>query len=219
MKLIFFVMSMALFVSTKAQSDLPLQYTDNGDSSKPMILYISGDGGLNSFTNSLINSLNQEGYAILALNAKSYFWHKKEPAEFATAITQAVSSYLRIKKKNSFVVLGYSFGADVAPFLATRLPSSLASKCKSILLLSPSGHTDFEIKIVDMLGWGSKKENNVVKELNKVALPTTLFFGQDEKDFPVNDVTIHKQVVVMSGGHHYGNDINDLASEISHKIR
>ncbi|MGZ3845853.1 MAG: AcvB/VirJ family lysyl-phosphatidylglycerol hydrolase [Flavisolibacter sp.] len=219
MKLISLVITMAFFLGAQAQSDLPLQYTDNGDTSKPLILYISGDGGMNSFTTSLINSLNQKGYAVLALDAKSYFWHKKEPAEFATAMTQAVSSYLRNKKKNSFVVLGYSFGADVAPFLATRLPSYLATKCKGVLLLSPSGHTDFEIKIVDMLGWGSKKENNVVTELNKVALPATLFFGQDEKEFPVNDVTIRKQVVVMSGGHHYGNDTTDLANEISHKIR
>lgn len=219
MKLISLMMLMLLGFDLKAQSDLPLQYTDNADTSKPMILYISGDGGMNSFTTSLINSLNQKGYAVLALDAKSYFWHKKEPAEFANAMTQAVSSYMRNKKKNSFVVLGYSFGADVAPFLATRLPSSLASKCKGVLMLSPSGHTDFEIKIMDMLGWGSKKENNVITELNKVALPATLFFGQDEKDFPVNDVTIRKQVVVMNGGHHYDNDTSDLANEISHKIK
>ena len=219
MKLISFMILMVLGLGAQAQGDLPLQYTDNADTGKPMILYISGDGGMNSFTTSLIQSLNQKGYAVLALDAKSYFWHKKEPAEFATAMTQAVSSYMHNKKKNSFVVLGYSFGADVAPFLATRLPSSLASKCKGVLMLSPSGHTDFEIKIMDMLGWGSKKENNVITELNKVVLPATLFFGQDEKDFPVNDVTIRKQVVVMSGGHHYDNDTADLANEISHKIK
>ena len=219
MKLISFFVMMLFGLGVQAQTDLPLQYTDNADTSKPMILYISGDGGMNSFTTSLIQSLNQKGYAVLALDAKSYFWHKKEPAEFATAMTQAVSNYMHNKKKNSFVVLGYSFGADVAPFLATRLPSSLASKCKGVLMLSPSGHTDFEIKIMDMLGWGSKKENNVVTELNKVILPATLFFGEEEKDFPVNDVKIHKQVVVMSGGHHYGNDTTDLANEISHKIR
>ena len=123
MKLISLMMLMLLGLGVKAQSDLPLQYTDNSDTTKPMILYISGDGGMNSFTTSLINSLNQKGYAVLALDAKSYFWHKKEPAEFATAMTQAVSSYMRNKKKNSFVVLGYSFGADVAPFLPRRWPS------------------------------------------------------------------------------------------------
>ena len=219
MKLIFSAIVMFSVLFVRAQNDLPLQYTDNTDTTKPLIVYISGDGGMNSFTNSLIKSLNQKGYAILALNAKTYFWKKKDPQEFATAMSQAISSYLKNKKKNNFIILGYSFGADVSPFLSTRLPSSLHSKCKDLVLLSPSTNTGFEIKVVDMLGWGGSKGKNVVNELNKVTTPVVLFFGSDEKNFPTNEITIKKQVVVMEGGHHYDNDVNDLASRILDKIK
>ena len=209
-----------LFVSiAHAQNDLPLQYTDNSDTTKPLIVYISGDGGMNSFTNSLITSLNKKGYAVLALDAKKYFWQKKEPQQFAADMSQAITAYLKSKKRKSFIVLGYSFGADVAPFLATRLTASLYSKCKNIILLSPSTHTDFEIKILDMLGFGGSKDKNVVNELNKVRTPVILFFGSDEKSFPVTEVTIKKQVIVMEGGHHYDNDVEDLAGKIVGKIR
>lgn len=219
MKFIFSTIIMFLVVAVNAQNDLPLQYTDNTDTTKPLIVYISGDGGMNSFTNSLIKSLNKKGYAVLALDAKDYFWHKKEPQEFAGTMNQAIGTYLKSKKRNSFIVLGYSFGADVTPFLTTRFPSPLSAKCKEIILLSPSTNTNFEIKVLDMLGWGSSKGKNVVNELNKVSTHVILFFGSDEKNFPVNEITTKKEVVIMEGGHHYDNDVDDVASKIVSKIR
>lgn len=218
MKLIFCLVMFSSFFAANAQ-DLPLQYTDNSDTIKPLIVYISGDGGMNNFTNSLIRSLNKKGYAVLALDAKDYFWHKKEPQQFAKAMNQAIATYLKNKKRNSFIVLGYSFGADVTPFLITRFPSSLTIKCKDVVLLSPSANTDFEIKVLDMLGWGKSKGKNVVNELNKVTAPVILFFGKDENNFPINEVSIKKQVVVMEGGHHYDNNADDLAGNIAGKIK
>jgi type IV secretory pathway VirJ component len=116
-------------------------------------------------------------------------------------------------------VLGYSFGADVTPFLITRLPATLYGKCKNVVLLSPSPNTNFEIKVLDMLGWGSSKGKNVVNELNKVSLPVILFFGKDEDDFPVNEITAKKQVVVMEGGHHYDNNVEALANKLVSKFK
>jgi type IV secretory pathway VirJ component len=219
MKLILSTVVMFFLFTGHGQNSLPLQYTGNSDTSKPLVVYLSGDGGMNSFTTSLVQSLNKKGYAILALDSKNYFWKKKDPLEFASAMSQSISKYLKSEKRSSFVVLGYSFGADVSPFLITRLPQNLHPKCKDLVLLSVSAHTDFEVKIMDMLGWGNKKEENVIAELNNVSLPVTLFFGKDETDFPANKLTIDKQVVVMEGGHHYDNDTDDLANRIISKIR
>jgi len=202
-----------------SQNSLPLQYTGHSNTTKPLIVYLSGDGGMNSFTTSLIQSLNKKGYAILALDSKSYFWKKKDPQEFASAMSQSISNYLKAEKRSSFVLLGYSFGADVSPFLVTRLPQTLHPKCKGLVLLSVSAHTEFEVKVLDMLGWGSKKDENVIAELNKVSLPVTMFFGKDETDFPANKVTIRKQVIIMEGGHHYDNDTDDLSNRIITKIK
>jgi len=218
MKAIFYSITILFFFTGDAQ-DLPLKYTDSNDTTKPLIVYISGDGGMNRFTNSLLTSLNKKGYALLALDAKDYFWHKKEPQQFATAMNQVISAYMKNKRRNSLVLLGYSFGADVSPFLATRLSSALYSKCKYLVMLSPSVNTDFEIKILDMIGFGGGKGKNVVNELNKVTTPTVLFFGKDENDFPVNEVTINKQVVIIEGGHHYDNNVDDLARQIVGKIK
>jgi len=157
MKTIFFAMLMLFACDVHAQNDLPIQYIDNRDTTKPLIVYISGDGGMNSFTNALIKSLTKKGYALLALDSKAYFWKKKEPGEFASDMNTIVTKFLKQKKRNSFIILGYSFGADVTPFWVTRLPVTLAPKCKNVIMLSASANTEFEVKITDMFGFGRKK--------------------------------------------------------------
>lgn len=219
MKTALYLLTTFSFFNAGAQADLPLQYTDNSDTSKPLIVYLSGDGGMNSFSNALIKALNKKAYAVLSLNSKNYFWHKKEPQQFAMAMNHAISNYLKSKKRSRFIVLGYSFGADVTPFLATRLPLGLYARCKYIIMLSPSANTDFEIKISGLLGFGRSKGKNVVNELNKVTTSVVLFFGKDENDFPVNEVNIKKQVIIIEGGHHYDNDVDDLANNIISKIK
>jgi len=219
MKWLFAILAVVFFFSPHAQDSLPLQYTDHQDTSKPLIVYISGDGGMNRFTNSLIHSLHTKGYAVLALDARHYFWRKKDPQEFANDMNGAISTYLKNEKRKSFIVLGYSFGADVTPFLVTRLSASLREKCRNVLLLSPSRSTNFEIRFLDMIGWSSGNGQNVVTELNRSSIPVVLFFGKDENQFPVNEITVSKQIIIMEGGHHYHNEVEGLASKLVAKIK
>jgi type IV secretory pathway VirJ component len=48
----------------------------NTTAETPFVLYISGDGGFNTFSTALCNAISKEGYSITAVNAKSYFWEK-----------------------------------------------------------------------------------------------------------------------------------------------
>ena len=79
------------------------------------MFYISGDGGFNKFSTSLMQNLNRQGYAVIGLNAKEYFWKKRTPKEAAGSI-ESVINESALKQKN-IVLIGYSFGADVAPFM------------------------------------------------------------------------------------------------------
>ena len=203
-----------------SQTSLPLSVNNSSDTSKPVIFYISGDGGFNKFSSSFMQVLNKQGYAVIGLDAKDYFWHKKKPIEAANAIEQAINKYNNQWKRKNVILIGYSFGADVAPFMLTHFTAALTASVNHIVLLSPSSKTDFEIHVLQMLGWGKNSGESVPAEINKIRKPVLIIMGDDEDDFPVNELTIkNKQVIKMPGGHHYDGNVEGLCRQITVSIK
>lgn len=194
---------------------LPIVRMQGTDVAKPLVLYISGDGGMNSFSKSFMKGINQQGFAVVGLNAKEYFWKKKTPEQAAADISDLLRHCLNEWKQKSFVLVGYSFGADVAPFVSFRLPQDLAAQMKGMVLLSPSETTTFEIKITDMLGIGQKNGASVVTEINKLHKSLLLLLGSDEKNFPINQIRVReRQVILLKGGHHYDGNSESVVNKI-----
>jgi type IV secretory pathway VirJ component len=194
---------------------LPLSLYSNADTTKPLLVYISGDGGFNKFSISFMEALNKMGYAVAGLNSKEYFWTKKKPQEAASAIEAAINESNKEWKKKNIVLVGYSFGADVAPFLLTHFSTAFANKVDHLILLSPSLKTDFEVHVMQMLGWGKDSGESVIAEINKISKPVTVITGDDEKDFPFDQLTIkNKRIIKMPGGHHYDGDVSALCKQI-----
>src|SRR6266487_5000349 len=195
-------------VSFSQKTTLPVSFYSNADSAKPLIFYISGDGGFNKFSTSFMQTLNKQGYPVIGLNAKDYFWIKKKPAEAASAIEAAINESNKQWKKKNIVLIGYSFGADVAPFILTNFSATFAGKVNHLILLSPSSKTDFEIHVLQMMGWGKNSGESVSAEINKISKPITIIVGDDENEFPFSQLIIkNKQVVKMPGGHHYDGNV------------
>jgi len=72
-KLIILTISVLTVISVAAQAnDLPVKERKM-TSEKPLVFYISGDGGLNNFSTGLCKNINTAGYEATALNAKIYF--------------------------------------------------------------------------------------------------------------------------------------------------
>jgi type IV secretory pathway VirJ component len=215
---IFFVLTGNVLFAQK--TSLPLSFYTNADTTKPLIFYISGDGGFNKFSTSLMQTLNKEGYAVIGLNAKNYFWSKKKPQEAATAFEAAINESNKQWKKKNVVLIGYSFGADVAPFMLTHFSSALSNKVTHLILLSPSSKTDFEIHVMQMFGLGKSEGESVPAEINKISKPITIIIGDDENEFPFDQLTIkNKQVIKMPGGHHYDGDVNALCKQIVQQVK
>lgn len=190
------------------------------DVNKPLLFYISGDGGLgNSFSSALLKQLYQQGYSVLGMNSRTYFWSKKTPEQAAKDVGMVLDHYLGAWKCKSFVMIGYSFGADVAPFIQRRLPPNLSGLAKRIVLMSPSPKTDFEIHILTMIGLGSSRGVSVADEINRLTRPATLIFGTNENEFPLDSIrTKNVQTIKLPGGHHYNRDVNTVARAIVNSI-
>ena len=116
---------MIIFYNTKAQakiniSDLPVMTYASADTSKPIIIYYTGDGGFNSFSTEFAKQFNSKGYPVISFNCLKNFWKSKTPEQSAVEASNLISYYENAWKRTQIILIGYSFGADVLPFIFTR---------------------------------------------------------------------------------------------------
>lgn len=216
------VFSILLFLSCSfsiAQStDFEIkEWTNSTD--KPLLFYISGDGGFNSFSTELCQSLQKEGYYVIALNAKTYFWKKKTPAETATAIENYIQKKNAGRQNKQIVLAGYSFGADVLPFIVNRLSTNVIAHLTYSILIAASGSTDFEIHWSDMFGSSKKRSMDVADEINrctgKIAHISATNNEMDESKIRIKNY----QHSVLPGSHHFDGNTDALVKMIVSLIK
>ncbi|OCW93137.1 hypothetical protein A9168_12700 [Macellibacteroides sp. HH-ZS] len=182
-------------------------------------LLISGDGGWNSFDNSIGKYLSQNNIGIAGLNARTYFWKKKTINEIIKDILPVITSCKQQWNTNKFILIGYSFGACIVPFIANALPES--SKPVAVYCLSPSRTIDFEIHISDMLGIpGLKDKYDVLQEMKKLkSIPSFCFFGDEENHSLRDDfVETGAKITILPGNHHYNYNTILVAESILFEI-
>jgi type IV secretory pathway VirJ component len=172
---------------------------------------------MKGFSNNLCQALNQQGHYITALDARTYFWEKKSPDQTTKDVAAILTGNELIRKAQQLVLIGYSFGADVMPFIVNKMPPNLKGKIKTVVLLSPSTSTDFEIHVSDLLGVGKKRGMDVVTEINRMANQKVVtLFGSEEKGFPLNDIHLRNHCnEVLPGGHHFDGNTHEVAKTIS----
>jgi type IV secretory pathway VirJ component len=197
--------------------NLPVQLKPvTTDASSPLIFYITGDGGMKKFSANVIDEFQRKQYPVIALNALKYFWNKKTPAQAATDVSNLIRYYQHQWNNHAGVILiGYSLGADVMPFIYTSMPAALQNEVHQVVLLSPSRFTDLEVHLSDMLGKGSNKGKSVPAEINKINKPLLLVFGAEEKDFNFAELTVgNYKKIVLPGGHAYDEDAGGVAGRL-----
>ncbi len=195
-----------------------MQLSGSKGSNGTLVIYLSGDGGWNEFNQHMVKAFENKGYGVVAFNTRKYFWSEKSPDDFARDMDLVSNYYLKEWNKSSFIIVGYSFGADVASFLPGRMSVELQKKIKNIALLSPSASTDFVIRLGDMIG-GTENVNRKYKvgpEISKIGLPVVCVFGLDEvmalkKTF---QKTKDHSIFELPGDHQYNQDFDLIVKTI-----
>ncbi len=205
-----------LYISSAIAQDLPLKEWTTSSDDKPLILYFSGDGGFNKFSNALCDGLNKTGFDVVSLNSKSYFWDKKTPEQTTTDINNFLIKKLATRKNQQVLFIGYSFGADVLPFILARLPKDTHDKIVASFLMASSGSTDFEIHWSDIFGGNAKRNMDVVSEINKlVDDKIVIISSSDDRHLEANKITLKRYThEVLPGGHHFDGDTDEIIKVI-----
>ena len=202
-----------LFPLTLFAQALPVQEWAAASRDKAFIFYISGDGGMNTYSTDLCVALNKEGYEVVALNARTYFWDKKTPEKTAMDVNNYLSKRLAGRKNQQVVLIGYSFGADVLPFIINRLSKNIHENLRVSFMMASSGSTDFEIHWSDILGENKKRSMDVVSEINKlVEANLVIVTASDEHTPDLKEISLKKYThEILPGGHHFDGDTEEVA--------
>jgi len=195
--------------------DLPVQEVHASGTSEEFALLLTGDGGWAGLDQELAARLAANGVPTVGLNSLKYFWSERTPDETARDVARILRHYLAAWDKKRVLLVGYSFGADVLPFVVNRLPPDLHERVASVSLLGIDSNASFEVRIADWVG-GDNAGPATKPELARITqLPVLCLYGEGEKDSICPGLTapgIKREQV--GTGHHFGGEYATLADRI-----
>jgi type IV secretory pathway VirJ component len=196
-------------------SDLPLEEVHATGANDSFVLLLTGDGGWAGLDQELAARLAADGVPTVGLNSLKYFWTLRSPGQTAHDVARVMRHYLSAWNKQKVLLVGYSFGADVLPFVVNRLPQDLRARIASVSLLGIDAHASFEISIADWVGndEGGPRTQPEVTALGP--LPVLCVYGEGEADSICPGLPAGSVVRVQVGhGHHFSGDYAELADRI-----
>ena len=183
----------------------------------PLVIFYSGDGGWRDIDKKIGSYLSDQGYFVVGIDSLRYFWRKKEPATMAADLDRLIRHYGKQAQGHGVMLIGYSFGADIIPFMVNRLSPDTKSEIRIVSLLGISEHASFEIRLQDIIGGTNTDGPPTLPELMKMkGIPIQCVFGEAEKDSVCADKALDASVnrVEMAGGHHFDGDYRHTADLI-----
>jgi type IV secretory pathway VirJ component len=192
--------------------DLPAE-SPNG----MMAVVLAGDGGWRDIDKTISESLQARGVSVVGWDSLRYFWREKTPDQTAADLDAVLETYARKWKADKIALIGYSFGADVLPFVYDRLRPELKRKIVLVSLLGLEDKADWEITVT---GWlGEPPTDAAIAIAPAIAqMPDGLiqcFYGAEEHESACPSLDPKAaELIETSGGHHFGHDYRFVTDKI-----
>jgi type IV secretory pathway VirJ component len=194
-------------------ADLPLtDIASDGEFKQRIAIILTGDGGWAGLDQGVAAALAGQGVRVIGLSTLKFFWQTRKPEEAAEAVARIVGHYSAEFPDARFALVGYSFGASLAPVVINRLPDEARAKFDAQYMISPDDEAVFEIKVGD---WFGDVHHDgalpIAPELARSTLPAFCIHGADEDDSVCRKLdTKSATPLQLPGGHHYDGDYEGL---------
>jgi type IV secretory pathway VirJ component len=198
-------------------SDLPLaEVLATAPESDLFAVMISGDGGWAGLDQGVSGALAAHGIPVVGLNSLKYFWHARNADSTAHDVNRIVEQYAMRWHKKRVLLIGYSFGADVMPFVFNRLPEATRARVASVSFLGLGPGATYEVTVGEWLPGADKKGDPVVPEIAKMqSLPRLCVQGNGEKDSSCPQLEkLGVTVRLIGDGHHFSGLEDEIADAI-----
>lgn len=195
---------------------LPVRFNDpaTGTSSHFAAVVMSGDGGFAALVNKLSSGLSKSGIGVVEFNSREWLSPAKTPEQTATVVARVLRAALARYHADSIVLVGYSRGADLAPFVANRLPPDLRAKLGGIAMFGIANTANFEFHLIDLVKDTERDSDiQIMPELLKLkGVPMVCVYGSEEKSSACRDAPSGlMRVEERKGGHHFDGADDTLA--------
>jgi len=198
--------------------DLPLvEVPAEGATNDAFAVIYSGDGGWRDLDRTLADILDAKGMSVVGVDVLRYYWKSKSPEVAARDLTRIIGYYRSRWQRRKVVLIGFSFGADVLPFLIDRLPADLRNAVSLVSLLSPERTGTFE---VEPSGWFGRQSTSgipiepTLRHLSVIHLQCIYGAAEADTSLCTTRAAAADQVIRKIGGHHFDENYNQLANDI-----
>jgi type IV secretory pathway VirJ component len=203
--------------SASGVGDLPLiEIPAAGGTSDVLAILLSGDGGWAGLAKEVAAALQSRGVAVVGLDSLRYFWSERTPEEAAHDLGRVIDHYAQQWHRSRVLLIGYSQGADVLPFMVNRLPADVHRRIAGMALVGLGSEAFFEFHLSHWLGTPTGGLP-VRPEIARQRIGRVLcIHGTGEDDSPCPTLQGEGlRSVELPGGHHFDGDYGQVAEAIT----
>ncbi len=185
---------------------------DPDKASDTVSLFYSGDGGWRDLDRDVAEEMAKRNYPVVGVDALRYYWQHKSPEQSAVDLAKLMKLYRDKWGAKNFVLIGYSFGADVLPAIYNRLPPAAQQQVRGIQLIALARSGSFEIEVQGWLGTTGKEAATGPEVARLPAAKVLCVYGKDEvAESGCTEATTVGERLELPGGHHFDEDYPALA--------
>ncbi len=189
----------------------------------PLAFVFSGDGNWSGADKEVAEAFAKAGIPVVGLEARSYLRQAhRTPEGVAADVGGLLETYLTRWKRTSVVLIGYSRGADLMPFIVNRLDPEMRTRIRMVALLDPEPNASFTFHFSDLLRDKRRPSDlPVVPEIERMAgLRIVCVYGTEESNSACPLVPPGLVDVVQRPGHHrMGGEGTDVAGLLLARLR
>jgi type IV secretory pathway VirJ component len=179
-----------------------------------LVVMLSGDGGWAALDRGVSAEFAARGIGTVGLDSLHYFWNKRTPEETAEAVARIIKKYTQLWNRPRVILFGYSFGADVLPFVVNRLPPPLQARIDRVVFAGLGPRAAFEFHLSNWLSDEPQEGPPVVDEVRRMPdVPTICIYGAEEGSDSACPALKGTAVLLreLPGDHHFDEDYARVA--------
>ena len=199
------------------KKDLPIVEVRGTGPSPMLIVFVSGDGGWAAIEKDMTAELTSRGAAVVGFDLREYLRRKpRTPDDIGRDVARVYRAYSDAWSKPNVVLLGFSRGAGMLPFVLNRLPPDLDSRLKLTAFVGLPRSVNMTFHWIDVIRDVSRPDDiPVIPELQRAgAGKMVCIFGQEELASGCRTAPAWVKRIELPGGHHLERAYRSLSDSV-----